>query len=59
MDTLRRLFMVDDTLEPYLEKEYDLSLILHERDFPGGVTIIGNIINAVQSTRRMIMLLTR
>ncbi len=51
--------MVDDTLEPYLEKEFDFSLILHERDFPGGVTIIENIIRAVNRTRRMIMMLTR
>ncbi len=56
---LRTIFMVDDTLEPYLEKEFSFSLILHELDFPGGVTIIENIIQAVQRSRRMIMLLTR
>ena len=51
--------MVDGTLQPYLESEFDFQLLLHERDFPGGVTIIENIIQAVQRSRRMIMLLTR
>ena len=50
--------MVDGTLEPYLEREFDFSLILHERDFPGGVTIIQNIIHALNKSRRMIMMLT-
>ena len=51
--------MVGDTLTPYLESELDFSLILHERDFPGGVTIIENIIQALNRSRRMIMMLTR
>ncbi len=56
---MKSLFMIEGSLKPYLEEEFDFSLILHERDFPGGVTIISNIINAVESSRRMIMLLTR
>ena len=51
--------MVKDTSEPYLERDFGLRLILHERDFPGGVTIIYNIIQAVERSRRMIVLLTR
>ncbi len=51
--------MVGDTLTLYLEEEFRFSLILHERDFPGGFTIAGNIINAVDCTRRMIMVLSK
>ncbi len=54
-----KLFMVGDTLDPYLEKEHDFSLVLHERDFPGGVTIMANIIRAVERSRKMIMILTK
>ena len=56
---MTKLLMMEDTLTPYLEEEYGFSLILHERDFPGGVTIMANIINAVEKTRRMIMILTK
>ncbi len=55
---MTQLFMMEETLSPYLEEEYGFSLILHERDFPGGVTIMANIINAVEKSRRMIMILT-
>ena len=58
-DLLRTLFMLGDSLKPYLENIFGFKLILHERDFPGGVTIIENIIQAVSRSRRMIVLLTR
>ncbi len=51
--------MVHETLTPYLEEEFDFNLILHERDFPGGVTIMANIVRAVDSTRRMILVLSK
>ncbi len=51
--------MMDENLELYLEQDLGFKFILHERDFPGGVTIIYNIIRAVESSRRMIVLLTR
>ncbi len=58
-EIVKKVLMVTNTSTPYLEAEYGFSLILHERDFPGGVTIMSNIINAVESTRRMIMLLSK
>ena len=51
--------MVGNTLTPYLEEEHDFKLILHERDFPGGVTIMANIVRAVERSRKMIMILTK
>ena len=51
--------MIGNTLTPYLEELFGFSLILHERDFPGGVTIMANIINALEKSRKMIMLLTK
>ncbi len=57
---LKEVFMVGDTLTPYLEEvDHGFKLIFHERDFPGGWTIMANIINAIKSTRKMIMLLTK
>ena len=56
---MRKLFMVGETLSLQLEEVFGFSLVLHERDFPGGVTIMANIISAVQQSRRMIMILTK
>ncbi len=56
---MQKLFMVGETLSLQLEEVHDFSLVLHERDFPGGVTIMANIISAVQQSRRMIMVLTK
>ncbi len=56
---MKKLIMVGNTMDPYLEQEHGLSLILHERDFPGGVTIMANIIRAVERSRKMIMLLSK
>ncbi len=58
-DMVKTLFMIGESLTPYLEEDHEFSLILHERDFPGGVTIMSNIINAVDSTRRTIMVLSK
>lgn len=53
--------MDDQTVEErvILEKEHGFQLILHQRDFSPGVPIMRNIAEAVQKTRRMIMLLSR
>ena len=56
---MKKLMMVDGTLTPYLEAEFGFGLILHERDFLGGVTIMSNVINAVECTRRMIMIISK
>ncbi len=56
---MKRLIMVGDTLHPYLEEEHGYSVILHERDFPGGVTIMAGIVRAVEQSRKMIMILSK
>ncbi len=53
------LFMVKGTKIPYLEQEHGFRIILHERDFPVGYTIMGNIVNAVERSRKMIMVLSK
>ena len=56
---MKRLIMVGNTLTPYPEQEHGFMVILHERDFPGGVTIMANIIRAVDKSRKMIMVLSK
>ena len=51
--------MVENTLNPYLETEHGFMLCIHNRNFLAGVSIISNIANAVDKSRRMIMMLTR
>ncbi|XP_069128055.1 uncharacterized protein [Argopecten irradians] len=46
------------TLFPKLEKELGFTLCLHFRDFMPGETIANNIINAVNNSRRTILILT-
>ena len=48
-----------DGVTPILEEDHGFSLVLHQRDFLPGRTILANIQNAVSTTRRMIMLLSR
>ena len=50
--------MLDKTLKPYLEEDYRFMLCIHSRNFMGGATIITNIANAVEKSRRMIMILS-
>ncbi|KAH3867706.1 uncharacterized protein LOC127867596 [Dreissena polymorpha] len=47
-----------NTLYPKLEKELGFTLCLHFRDFVPGETISNNIINAVDGSRRTILILT-
>ena len=42
-----------------MEKEHGFKLMLHERDFVAGMTIRRNIINAIEHSRRMIVILSR
>ena len=42
-----------------MEKEDGFKLMLHERDFVAGTTIRRNIINAIEQSRRMIVILSR
>ncbi len=51
--------MVQNTMILYLEEEHGFQVILHERDFPGGVTIMANIVRAVERSRKMIMILSK
>ncbi|XP_041358469.1 uncharacterized protein LOC121375221 [Gigantopelta aegis] len=46
------------TLYPVLEKELHFKLCLHQRDFVPGETIANNIIWAIESSRRTILVLT-
>ncbi|XP_060070333.1 uncharacterized protein LOC132550305 [Ylistrum balloti] len=46
------------TLFPKLEKELGFTLCMHFRDFMPGETIANNIINAVNNSRRTILILT-
>ncbi|OWF36139.1 neurogenic locus notch homolog protein 2-like [Mizuhopecten yessoensis] len=47
-----------NTLFPKLEKELGFTLCLHHRDFLPGETIANNIINAIDNSRRTILILT-
>ena len=58
-DIMRELFLKPDGLTPILEEDHDFKLVLHQRDFLAGVTILHNIVQAVTRSRRMIMLLSR
>ena len=49
---------VFDTLMPKLEDEYGFHLCIHDRDFVPGAAITENIITAIESSRRVILVLT-
>ena len=54
-----KLLMLEDGLTPILERVHGFQLILHQRDFMPGRPILTNIAEAIQQSRRMIMLLSR
>ena len=56
---MRKLFMKYDEVTPILEEDHGFQLILHQRDFMPGAAITTNIADAVEKSRRMIMLLSR
>lgn len=57
---MRRIFVQDGTLTPYLEApEHGFRLCIHSRNFIAGPTILTNIQNAINTSRRMILLLTQ
>ena len=56
---MRDMFMKYDGVTPILEEDHGFSLVLHQRDFMPGATILANIQKAVSTSRRMIMLLSR
>ena len=58
-EAMRSMIMKYDGVTPILEEDHGFSLVLHQRDFLPGRTILANIQNAVSTTRRMIMLLSR
>ena len=49
---------VFDTLRPKLEDEHGFHLCIHDRDFVPGAAITENIITAIESSRRVILVLT-
>ena len=53
------MFMKNDSLNLYLEDDFDFKMILHKRDFIPGITIQTNIVNAVTQSRRMFIILSR
>ena len=58
-DIMRDIFMKYDGYTPILEADHGFQLVLHQRDFMPGRTILTNIEEAITKTRRMIMLLSR
>ena len=58
-DFVKDLFMKEDRTTLYFEDDFNFKLILHERDFVPGVTILANIVDAIKHSRRMIMILSR
>ena len=59
-EMMLNLFMTAGTLTPYLEeKSYKFKMVLHERDFLGGRTIMSGIVDAINNSRRMIMVLSK
>ena len=51
--------MKEDGKTLYFEDDFNFKLILHERDFVPGVTILANIVDAIKHSRKMIMILSR
>ena len=58
-DIMRELFLKPDGLTGILEEDHNFKLVLHQRDFQPGAAILQNIAHAVETSRRMIMLLSR
>ena len=58
-DFVKDVFMKKDRETLYFEDDFNFKLILHERDFVPGVTILANIVDAIKHSRRMIMILSR
>ncbi|XP_046565365.1 toll-like receptor 4 [Haliotis rubra] len=52
-----REFVVQD-MQSILEKRFGLRLCIHQRDFMVGEPITANVVNAIQSSRKTIILLT-
>ena len=51
--------MKEDGKTLYFEDDFNFKLILHERDFVPGVTILANIVDAIKHSRKMIMILSK
>ena len=48
-----------DGIIPKLEREHELSLCIHQRDFIAGNAVTENIINAIQSSKKTVVVLSR
>ena len=53
------IFLKYDQSTPILEEDHGFELILHKRDFVPGQVILSNIVEAVNKSRKMLMLLSR
>ena len=60
IDVMKSIFAVHNSeyTSFILEEEHGFELCVHSRNFLGGTAIATNIANAVQLSRRMIILLT-
>ena len=58
-DIMKEMFLKPDGLTGILEEDHDFKLVLHQRDFLPGAAILHNIAHAVETSRRMVMLLSR
>ena len=59
---LKEIMMIDredEKIEFFLESEHGFQLCLHQRNFPGGRSILKNVTNAILGSRRVILLLSR
>ena len=57
---VKRVFMGNKMQKKFnIEKDYGFRLIIHNRDWPAGVSKTNNIINAINKSRRVIFILSR
>ena len=58
-ELMTEIFLKYDKRTPILEEDHGFELTLHQRDFTPGQVILANIVEAVNKSRKMFMLLTR
>ena len=59
VELMKDIFLKYDKMTPILEEDHGFELILHQRDFVPGQVILSNIVEAVNNSRKMLMLLSR
>ena len=59
VDVMKEFFIKYDGTTAILEEDHGFKLIFHQRDFMPGNVILFNMVEAVDKSRRMIMMLSK